>query len=291
MAPLTVNCVALLSLAGATDLGDLCPARATEFDDFYLSRATDLDDSVLLQKGSHLVQRKAKEHNPSQSSVIPRFPAPPIPCRDDFATVAEKYFRKTGKAAEVGVFQGNFSEKNLHNWLGTYYMIDAWSYRSDGSTDKNFVDSATNDANMQLSEQRTSFAAERRHLIKGLSADVANDFDDGTLDWIYIDALHTHDSLLEDLRNWYPKVRPGGLLSGDDYGDANDTEMMTVERWKSADAQDQTSDVVKTGPENNQWGVISATRDFANEKGLELHVSWKNDCYNFNAWYFMKPYE
>ena len=37
------------------------------------------------------------------------------------------------------------------------------------------------------------------------------------LDWVYIDGNHTYEFVLEDLRSWYPKVRPGGLVVGDDY--------------------------------------------------------------------------
>lgn len=47
---------------------------------------------------------------------------PPIPCREDFAAVAEHVFKKTGRAAEVGVFRGLFSRHNLATWSGEYWM-------------------------------------------------------------------------------------------------------------------------------------------------------------------------
>ena len=37
------------------------------------------------------------------------------------------------------------------------------------------------------------------------------------LDRVYIDGNHAYEFVLEDLRSWYPKVRPGGLVVGDDY--------------------------------------------------------------------------
>ena len=39
----------------------------------------------------------------------------------------------------------------------------------------------------------------------------------------------------------------------------------------------------------NRWGVISAVRDFARGKGAILHVTWLRDCYEFPAWWLVKP--
>lgn len=38
------------------------------------------------------------------------------------------------------------------------------------------------------------------------------------VDWVYVDALHSFDGCLNDLRNSLKIVRPGGLILGDDYG-------------------------------------------------------------------------
>ena len=50
------------------------------------------------------------------------------------------------------------------------------------------------------------------------SADAAGHIDDGTLDLVFIDALHTREAVAEDIRLWLPKVRPGGWIGGHDYG-------------------------------------------------------------------------
>ena len=63
----------------------------------------------------------------------------------------------------------------------------------------------------------------RATLVKALSLEAAKRFPPAHFDWIYVDALHTYDAVLADLRAWWPKLRPGGLLSGDDYGDEKDT--------------------------------------------------------------------
>jgi hypothetical protein len=37
------------------------------------------------------------------------------------------------------------------------------------------------------------------------------------LDLVYIDANHDYSGVLNDMEKWFPKVRQGGILSGDDY--------------------------------------------------------------------------
>lgn len=49
------------------------------------------------------------------------------------------------------------------------------------------------------------------------SLSAATLFNDGSLDWVHIDARHDYDSVRADIAAWAPKVRPGGWLSGDDY--------------------------------------------------------------------------
>lgn len=45
----------------------------------------------------------------------------------------------------------------------------------------------------------------------------ARTFADGSLDFVYIDGNHTRESVLEDCRAWWPKIKPGGTLAGHDY--------------------------------------------------------------------------
>ncbi|OFE13776.1 hypothetical protein PHACT_12055 [Pseudohongiella acticola] len=37
-------------------------------------------------------------------------------------------------------------------------------------------------------------------------------FEDNSLDMIHLDGLHTRDAVSEDFRQWYPKLRPGGIF-------------------------------------------------------------------------------
>ena len=76
---------------------------------------------------------------------------------------------------------------------------------------------------METARSVTEEFGDRRELVKGISTEVAPMFGNNSLDWIYIDALHTGEALLQDLDAWYPKLRSGGIISGDDFADLCDS--------------------------------------------------------------------
>lgn len=57
----------------------------------------------------------------------------------------------------------------------------------------------------------------RFKLIRKYSDDAIRDFEDGFLDFIFIDGLHTYEQVKKDCENFYPKVKTGGLFSGHDF--------------------------------------------------------------------------
>ena len=54
-------------------------------------------------------------------------------------------------------------------------------------------------------------------LIQKTSNDAASDFEDNTFDFVYIDGRHQYDSVREDILNYLPKVKKGGVIGGHDY--------------------------------------------------------------------------
>jgi predicted O-methyltransferase YrrM len=55
------------------------------------------------------------------------------------------------------------------------------------------------------------------NVIKDTSVNAKDSFVNNSLDFIMIDAGHTYDDVKSDINAWYYKVKPGGIISGDDY--------------------------------------------------------------------------
>ena len=53
--------------------------------------------------------------------------------------------------------------------------------------------------------------------IQKLSYEAAEDFEDESVNIIFLDADHTYEGVLKDLQAWYPKLKKGGIFSGHDY--------------------------------------------------------------------------
>ena len=51
----------------------------------------------------------------------------------------------------------------------------------------------------------------------GDSAESASRFEDGSMDFIFIDAAHDYDSVVKDLAAWWPKLKEGAIFAGHDY--------------------------------------------------------------------------
>ena len=52
--------------------------------------------------------------------------------------------------------------------------------------------------------------------IQGMSQDVHHKIDDASCDLIFIDADHSYPAVKQDIINYTPKLKPGGILSGHD---------------------------------------------------------------------------
>jgi predicted O-methyltransferase YrrM len=49
------------------------------------------------------------------------------------------------------------------------------------------------------------------------SQQVLDKFDDGSIDYIMVDGAHEHEPVLDDIENWWPKLKPEGVMFGDDF--------------------------------------------------------------------------
>lgn len=54
-------------------------------------------------------------------------------------------------------------------------------------------------------------------LISDYSFNVADRFDDNSIDFIYLDGAHDYESVKRDLQLYLPKLKDGGIIGGHDY--------------------------------------------------------------------------
>lgn len=54
-------------------------------------------------------------------------------------------------------------------------------------------------------------------LWRGYSYDLHQNFMSESFDLVYIDAAHDFDSVNEDIKQYLPKIKPGGIIAGHDY--------------------------------------------------------------------------
>lgn len=137
--------------------------------------------------------------------------------RDDLATLfAELDFTE---GAEIGVERGLYSEVLLKaNPRLHLSCIDPWQAEA---YDPAFGTHAV-DTEQAKYDERYAEAVERLKnynatIIRKPSLSVLDDFQDGSLDFVYIDANHDFPNFINDLHQWTKKVKIGGIVSGHDY--------------------------------------------------------------------------
>ena len=131
--------------------------------------------------------------------------------RNQLAELFAELGYKSG--AEIGVEQGEYSEVLAKaNPEAKLYLVDRWkAYRGY----RDHVSQEKLDAFFETTRARVErFPAV---LMRKASLDAARDFKDESLDWVFIDANHSFDWVMQDIIHWTPKVRAGGLVCGHDY--------------------------------------------------------------------------
>jgi hypothetical protein len=183
---------------------------------------------------------------------------------DEREVVLEKLPRAS-TGVEIGVWKGELSSLILRKVQPKKLMlVDPWAF------DPRFGDSlfggrtARSQADMDEICQKVQ-ARFRADVARGVvticrstSVEAATSVADESVDWVYIDGNHTYEYALEDLRSWAPKVRPGGLIAGDDYDRPG--------AWWGDGVTRAVTEFVETGPvvveavQNHQFMLRKAAR-------------------------------
>jgi predicted O-methyltransferase YrrM len=153
----------------------------------------------------------------STDDLIARIAASTGSCREDIWSQIIQLLQAKD-VLELGVLRGAFAERILRDCqsITRYYMLDPWRHLDDWNKPAN-VDQPTFDDIYALAMARTDFARERRIVLRGRTTEIIDEISDASLDVAYIDGDHTLRGIAIDLIRTYPKIRPGGILGGDDY--------------------------------------------------------------------------
>lgn len=126
-----------------------------------------------------------------------------------------EFFKELGfkVGAEVGVYKGEYSEVIAKSGL-KLYSIDPWKDYEDytyGQGKQLWLDSLCDETHKRLDKYLNVT------IIRKTSMEALRDFEDESLDFVYIDANHRFKYVAEDIMGWGTKVKKGGVIAGHDY--------------------------------------------------------------------------
>ena len=158
----------------------------------------------------------------------------------------------TSCGVEVGVAQGLFSEHILKNWPGVLKLVDP--YEGLPGYDEHY----DHKENLRQMFKRLEPYQGRWAWLGLPSLEAAKHFADASHDFVYLDANHSYEAVAADLEAWWPKIRPGGLFAGDDYGCFDETP-------------------VDFGHGQVKFGVKKAVDEWALKEKINISINWLAD--------------
>ena len=134
---------------------------------------------------------------------------------------------KNAIGAEIGVAKGGFSASLLKLATPTkLHLIDPWKQYEPFTkmTTQEQIDRVAEGV-LKLFEKEIAAGTVVIH--RAMSTEAMAEFPDGYLDWIYVDGDHQYEFAKQDLELAMKKVKPGGVITGDDY----DHPKLTARGW------------------------------------------------------------
>ena len=127
--------------------------------------------------------------------------------REELAQLFGELGYKSG--AEIGVRGGHYSLRLCRNIPGLKIKcVDPWN---------SFRRNSQRKMDAYFENTRIRMEPYNAEIIRKTSMEASKDIPDGSLDFVYIDAMHEFDSVMMDIILWSPKVRKEGMVSGHDY--------------------------------------------------------------------------
>lgn len=173
-----------------------------------------------------------------------------------------------GIFVEIGTHSGVFSEYLLNNvTVKPYRFICVDPYKAYDE-----YEDSINNHNMenvlQEARNRTSKYQDIVYFLRDESVGASRQFNNDSVDFIYIDGNHKYKYVMQDLEYWWPKLKKGGIIVGDDCCDYEDDSLRDQNNditkvWK----RDENGKVISWG----KYGVKKASQDFSDKHHINVY--------------------
>lgn len=120
---------------------------------------------------------------------------------------------------EIGTWEGDFSYELLQNTnCKKLYCVDPYKHFENGEYPDGMNTLSQNDFDIKYDTVKNRFKLfnERVEFCRNTSYGASTLFDNNIFDFIYIDGNHDYKYVLSDILLWWPKLKSGGWLCGDD---------------------------------------------------------------------------
>lgn len=151
---------------------------------------------------------------------------------------------------EVGVWKGDFSQELLSQNPGTLHLVDPWKTFKLGNSRWYSIDQEKMDK-IYL-DVVARFKDEPRieiHRVSSLEVKFPT-----PIDLVYVDGDHSYEAVKNDIEHWWPMIKTGGWLTGDDWN-WKDKDDPTRQGPKPAVNEFILKHGLKVNLGNNQWWI------------------------------------
>lgn len=128
---------------------------------------------------------------------------------------------------EVGVWRGELS-RLLYKIVDELILVDPWRVENNVFVHEGEPYLCTMGESKLLNQKELDTVVykirqelPRARILRMGSIEASQLISNNSVDLVFIDAIHTYDHCKQDILAWLPKIKPGGMISGDDYCPTN----------------------------------------------------------------------
>ena len=120
--------------------------------------------------------------------------------------------------AEIGVRYGDGISWCFKNYsIEKYYAIDPYTPYKEYEIDGFNKILKQKSGDKLFSQVKNKYKQKQIQFIRKFSDDAVNLIPNNSLDICFIDGNHEYNYVMNDIKNYLPKVKKGGIICGDDY--------------------------------------------------------------------------